>query len=130
MTNGIIVGTMDNGRVLIEGRPTDVGRLSWNDHATFKGVSLKHLVTGKETGGKFSAHIVRVQAGCQIGDHVHADKYELHEVIGGTGTGILEGKEMRYVPGVVAVIPEDLHHSVIAGNEDLYLLAKFIPALL
>lgn len=125
-----LVKTFDDGAVMIGDRRIAVQELPWNDHAAFKGVALKHLVTGKDTGGRFSCHIVRVRAGCEIGDHIHAGKFELHEVISGAGTGILEGKEMRYLPGVVAVVPENLHHRLIAGAEDLYLLAKFVPALL
>jgi quercetin dioxygenase-like cupin family protein len=95
-----------------------------------QGVYVKHLVTGKDTGGKFSCHIIRVDAGAVIGDHVHARALELNEVLGGAGTGTLEGEAFSFVPGVVALIPEGRAHGVIAGNEGLYFLAKFVPALL
>lgn len=125
-----VASMFNGGSVMIDGHRLDVQGLPWNDHAAFKGVSLKHLVTGKDTGGKFSSHIVRVMDGCEIGEHIHAGKYELHEVIEGRGVCILEGRNMDYEPGVVAVIPEDKKHRVIARDGDLYLLAKFVPALL
>lgn len=124
-----IFKTFNSGAVTANGKTSDVSGLSWNEHASFKGVSLKHLVTGKDTEGKLSCHIVRILAGHEIGDHIHVGMYELHEVIDGEGTGILNGKEVRYVPGVVVVIPEGRNHRLTAGSEDLYILAKFVPAL-
>jgi quercetin dioxygenase-like cupin family protein len=37
---------------------------------------------------------------------------------------------MNYVPGAFAVIPQGKVHKIIAGNTDMYLFAKFVPALL
>ena len=58
-----------------------------------------------------------------------ADVYK-RQVLEGQGKAFLNGKEIEYESGVSVVIPADIKHSVIAGNEDLYLLAKFAPALL
>ncbi|MEW6104711.1 MAG: cupin domain-containing protein [bacterium] len=84
---------------------------------------------GEATNGKFSCHLVKVESGCEIGEHIHGDKWELHEIIGGNGKGILADKEIQYELGVFVVIPEGVKHKVIAGEEDLYLLAKFVPSL-
>ncbi|WP_346354048.1 cupin domain-containing protein [Azotosporobacter soli] len=104
--------------------------LKWHEHPSFVGVALKHLVTGKKTEGKFSSHLVRVKKGCEIGWHNHAAEWELHEVIKGEGQCRMEKRNIIYKPGVSAVIPAKLVHCVQAGEEDLYLLAKFVPALL
>ena len=88
------------------------------------------MITGKQTDGKFSSHLVRVKNGCEIGEHIHEGKWELHEVVCGQGVCRIETSEIPYVKGVTAVIPADLPHSVKAAEADLYLLAKFIPALL
>lgn len=104
--------------------------LTWNKHATCEGVFLKHLVKGETTEGKFSCHLVRVQAGCEISQHIHATNWELHEVISGTGKGILEDKEVSYTTGNMIVIPQGMNHRVMAGDEDIFMLAKFIPALI
>jgi hypothetical protein len=37
---------------------------------------------------------------------------------------------MAYVPGIFTVIPQGKVHKIIAGDTDMYLFAKFVPALL
>lgn len=103
--------------------------LAWNPHPKFAGVSLRHLVTGSDTGGRMSLHHVRVDPGCVIGDHTHAGMAEIHDVIAGEGTGVLEGSEIRYVPGIMGIIPADKVHRIIAGPQGLLLLATFSPPL-
>ena len=102
--------------------------LIWNDHAKFKGVAIKHLVKGEDTGGKFSCHLVRVEGGHQIGAHIHDSSFELHEVLEGAGVCELGEKKIAYKPGVTVVIPSGVTHSVTAEKE-LYLLAKYFPAM-
>ncbi len=124
------VKKIDEGKIIYTGCEVDVKSIEWNPHPAFIGVFLKHLVKGELTGNKFSCHLVKVNSGCEIGEHVHEDKWELHEVIGGAGKGFLIDKEIPFEPGVSVVIPEGVKHKVIAGEGGLYLLAKFIPALL
>ncbi|MBN1875451.1 MAG: cupin domain-containing protein [Anaerolineae bacterium] len=107
----------------------EMAHLNWNPHASCAGVFLKHLVTGDLTDRKFSCHLVRVQAGCQISEHIHAGNWELHEVVAGEATGYLAGKHIPYRVGTTVVIPEGQPHQVVAGTQDLYFLAKFVPAL-
>lgn len=111
-------------------KEVEAAELEWNAHPAFQGVFLKHLVKGEATEGKFSCHLVKIEAGCEIGEHLHEGKWELHEVIDGTGRCFLLEKEIPYKLGISAVIPADLKHRVVAGENGLYLLAKFIPALL
>ena len=107
----------------------DMEEIAWNKHAAFTGVYLKHLVKGDQTDGKFSCHLVKVEAGCELGEHIHADNWEIHEIVSGNAVGYLEGKEMTYTQGTTAVIPAGSKHRVVAGDQDLYIRAKFIPAL-
>ena len=102
----------------------------WNAHPVFRGVWLKHLVLGKDTGGLLSCHLVRVEAGCEIGGHVHEGSVELHEVLCGRGACKVEGCETAYTPGVCLVVPMGATHRVAAFDADMHLLAKFAPALL
>jgi quercetin dioxygenase-like cupin family protein len=120
----------DNGTVNADGAAGSAADLPWHQHPTFAGVALKHLVTGAETGGAFSAHLVRLEPGAVIGDHVHETNWELHEVAGGSGECLLEGNAIPYEPGHVAVMPQKAAHRVRAGQDGLCLLAKFVPALL
>jgi len=118
-------------RLASPSRDADLTILPWNPHPTFPGVALKHLVTGADTGGALSAHLVRVDAGCSLLEHVHADKLELHEVVRGAGTCALADKTVHYEPGACGLIPPGVLHSVRAdAGETLYILAKFAPALI
>ena len=119
-----------DGSVIADGRTIDARGLPWSGHASFKGVYLKHLVKGDMTGGRLSCHLIRIEAGYSIGDHIHEGKWELHEVIQGTGDGNVGGKSFVYSPGTVAVIPEGVQHRIVADGEDVYIFAKFFPALL
>ena len=104
--------------------------IAWTPHPAFAGVSMKHLVTGADTNGTSSVHLVRVNPGCCIGDHIHDGKTEIHQVVSGEGRCLVEEREIEYGEGVVAVIPADRPHSVVAGDPGLFLLAVFSPALL
>jgi quercetin dioxygenase-like cupin family protein len=101
----------------------------WNPHPKFKGVSLRHLVTRCDTGGLKSLHHVRIDPGCAIGDHTHARQVEVHDVLEGEGFCTVAGKEIRYVPGVIGIMPADTLHRVVAGKQGLLLLATFSPPL-
>lgn len=118
-----------SGKICFVNGQVNVDTLPWNPHAKFKGVSMKNLLTGKDTGGRLSCHIVRVEPGCVLDTHAHAGKLEIHEVIGGKGTLLLDGREFEYTEGAMGVIPDGTPHKVVAGEEGLCLLAKFTPAL-
>ena len=83
-TTNEIVRKIDEGRIICLEKETDAKNPDWNEHRAFKGVFLKHLVKGEDTGGKFSCHPVKVESGCEIGEHVHADKWELGEFVAQT----------------------------------------------
>lgn len=118
-----------SGKVFYHDKQVDINSLNWNPHPTFKGVALKHIIEGNYTGNQLSCHIVRVDAGCVLDTHIHKGKFEIHEVVSGDGTCILDGKEIKYVEGTLCVIPADTPHKVVAGKNGLYLFAKFTPAL-
>jgi quercetin dioxygenase-like cupin family protein len=124
-----IFNIFDNGRLVLPSKTTDFNGLKWNAHPTFKGVSLKHIVTAQDTGGAFSYHLVKVEPGCKIGNHVHATQLETHEVIAGSGTCINDGAQITYTPGTISIIPAAMPHEVTADDNGLYLFAKFMPAL-
>jgi quercetin dioxygenase-like cupin family protein len=123
------VKAIDEGKIVCLEHEMNAAHLRWNAHPMYKGVMLKHLITGESTNSQLSCHLVKIQAGCEIGEHVHADKLELHEVLSGHGKGILVNKEILYLAGTSVIIPANEPHKVIAGEEDMYLLAKFTPAL-
>ena len=104
--------------------------IPWKDHPAFAGVALRHLITGADTDGALSCHIVHLLPGASLASHVHDGQWELHEVVEGSGTAGLNMKLADYLPGVTAVIPRGVPHEVTAGPQGLTLYAKFFPALL
>lgn len=119
----------NNGNLVIPKKNINFNQLAWNKHPTFEGVELKHIITGKETNGQFSYHIVKIAPGKSIGNHIHEKQIETHEVIFGKGKCINNGFEIEYKPGTISIIPAKIPHKVTADENGLYIFAKFIPAL-
>ncbi|MDR2038450.1 MAG: AraC family ligand binding domain-containing protein [Bacteroidales bacterium] len=118
-----------SGKVYFKEKHVEVTALAWNPHPTFKGVYLKNLVTGKDTGDQLSCHIVKIEPNYVLDTHLHDGKIEIHEVVGGNGIMYLEDEKIHYSVGRTCVIPANTLHKVVAGKDGLYLLAKFTPAL-
>ena len=125
-----IFAQLENGTVFPGNDRTQAADIPWNPHPAFAGVALKHLVTGADTDGAFSAHLVRLEPGAEIGAHSHGTNWELHQVTEGSGVCDLEGADLEYRPGTSAVMPMGKTHRVRAGGEGLRILAFFAPALL
>lgn len=103
--------------------------LPWIPSPKFEGVVMRNLLEGACTGGRLSAHLVRIEPGKAIGEHVHEGSLEIHEILEGSGVAAMPGEEREYRPGVVSLIPQGSPHEVRAGKDGLVLLAKFAPAL-
>jgi quercetin dioxygenase-like cupin family protein len=125
-----IVSDFENGAVYSIAEAVNSGDITFTPHAKFKGVAIKHLVTGKTTGGQISCHLVKVEPFCSLDTHVHEKNLEIHEIIDGDGTLFLGGKAYLYHAGTVGVIPAGVAHKVDAGKNGICILAKFTPALL
>lgn len=121
---------MTNGLITYRDREDVAGEIPWSQHPKFKGVYLKHLIKGTDTGGMLSCHMVRIDPHAILEEHVHADQWELHEIIDGEGSFTLESKEVSYHAGSMAIIPKGSKHKVVAGSGGLIILAKFFPALI
>ena len=119
----------DNGKLEVPGKAVAFRDLPWNKHPVFEGVELKHIVRAGDTDGAYSFHLVRIAPDCSIRDHIHDPQLETHEVIAGHGTCINGGTDIKYEPGVISIMPAKVHHEVHAGEDGLYLFAKFMPAL-
>ena len=115
--------------IVSTGSDRKAGSLPWNPHPKFAGVFLRHLVTSRDTGGRISLHHVRIDPGCAIGDHTHAGQVEVHDVLGGEGICTVAGKEIRYVPGVMGIMPADTLHRVAAGRAGTPAARHILPPL-
>ena len=120
--------TFSNGNLCLPEFNTAFKDIPWTKHPKFEGVEQKNIITAKDTNGKFSYHLVKIAPGKTIFDHIHEMQLETHEVIAGEGVCINDGKEIHYAPGVISIMPEKIHHEVHAGQNGLYMFAKFIPA--
>jgi quercetin dioxygenase-like cupin family protein len=121
----------EQGVVVFPHLETEANAKPWYSLPGCKGVFLKDLVTGKDTGGKFSYHLVRVWKNSEVADHDHETQWEWNMIISGKGTFIIGDKEVIIAPGQAFVTPPGIHHTVSAGkNDDLSLLAVFVPALI
>jgi quercetin dioxygenase-like cupin family protein len=129
-TENMFLSKVVDGIVFSTDEDRMVADLPWNPHASFKGVYLKHLIAGKDTGDRLSLHIVKIEPGCVLDTHLHDGKIEIHEVVAGSGKMYLDGKEMDYSQGKICIIPANTPHKVVAGKEGMYLLATFTPSLL
>jgi quercetin dioxygenase-like cupin family protein len=119
-----------NGIITHCEKDEEIGKIKWDSHPKFTGVFLKHLLKGADTAGMLSCHVVKVEPGCMLDEHVHPGEWELHEVIRGEGQGCLGTKQIQYHSGSVVIIPQNTKHKVVAGRSGLILLAKFFPAMM
>lgn len=119
----------DNGKLVLPEKEVSFAQIPWAKHPTFEGVELKHIVTAKDTEGRFSYHLVRIAPDCRIGNHIHETQLETHEVIKGSGKCVNAGSTIPYEPGTIFIMQAGVPHEVIADAEGLYLFAKFMPAL-
>ena len=119
----------EGGKLLLPDATITFDAIPWSKHPTFEGVELKHIITSERTDGVFSYHLVRIAPNKKIGNHIHEKQLETHEVISGTGVCVNDGVELPYETGVISIFPIGVPHEVIAGDDGLYLFAKFMIAL-
>ena len=79
---------------------------------TFKGAWLKHIVTAKDTDGKFSYHLVQIAPDYSIGNHTHEPQLETHDVIKGSGKCVNAGNTIPYEPGTFNTTSYSLYQTV------------------
>lgn len=127
--NNNLFETFNNGSLKLASKTLNFADIAWSKHPSFEGVELKHIVTAKDTDGQFSYHLVRIAPNKSIKNHIHETQLETHEVIAGSGICINEGTTIHYEIGTISIMPAGIPHEVNAGDDGLYLFAKFIPAL-
>lgn len=127
--NNNLFEAFNNGFLKLSNQTVSFEDIPWSKHPVFEGVELKHIVTSKDTDGKFSYHLVRIAPNKSIQNHIHETQLETHEIVAGSGVCINEGITIPYEVGTISIIPSGIPHEVTAGDDGLYLFAKFIPAL-
>lgn len=127
--NNNLFEAFNNGFLKLTNKTVEFADIPWSKHPVFEDVELKHIVTSKDTDGKFSYHLVRIAPNKSIENHTHETQLETHEIVAGFGVCINDGTTIPYEVGTISIIPVGIPHEVTAGDDGLYLFAKFIPAL-
>jgi mannose-6-phosphate isomerase-like protein (cupin superfamily) len=130
VSNEVYLSKVLTGTVFSTNEEKAISDLPWNPHASFKGVSLKHLIIGKDTDNKMSCHLVKIEPEAVLDTHQHDGKMEVHKVVSGSGQMFMDGKIIDYSVGSMCIIPENTPHKVVAGADGLYIVALFTPSLL
>ncbi len=94
----------NNGKLVLPEKEAGFAEIEWLKHPTFRGVELKHIITAKDTDGKFSYHLVRIDPDCSIGNHIHETQLETHEVIKGSGKCVNAGSTIPYESGTISIM--------------------------
>ncbi len=68
MSKNNVVELFADGKIVYPGKEIDAAKLPWYEHPAYKGVFLKDLVTGADTKGAFSCHLVKVKKGFEVGE--------------------------------------------------------------
>ncbi|NLM30123.1 MAG: cupin domain-containing protein [Methanomicrobiales archaeon] len=106
------------------------GRLPpWYSNPEWMGVILADLVPGVDTKDAFSSHLVRIGGGCEVPDHLHESQWEWNVILAGHGKILLDGREVPFKPGDTFSTPPGIRHTVVADEEDVALMAIFVPGL-
>ena len=119
----------EGGKLLLPDATVAFDSIPWSKHPVFEGVELKHIIASEKTDGQYSFQPVRIAPNQKIGSHIHEKQLETHEVISGAGVCVNNGVELPYEAGVISIFPVGVPHEVLAGEDGLYLFAKFMPAL-
>lgn len=125
-----ITGYFEEGSIYVINGAIQSVTIEYIPHAKYKGVYLKHLVTGEKTNQQLSCHLVKVDPHCILDTHSHEKNLEIHEVIYGEGIFSMAEATFPYSIGSIGIIPANVPHKVEAGEKGLYILAKFSPAFL
>jgi len=129
LNNPQLFENFNNGQLRLPSDEKSFKEISWSKHPKFEGVELKHLLTSKNTEGLFSYHLVRIAPNKSIKNHIHETQLETHEVISGSGSCVNAGKTLNYESGIISIFPAGVPHEVNAGEDGLYIFAKFFPPL-
>lgn len=127
--SNILFEAFNNGSLKLPTATVEFADIPWSEHPTFEGVALKHIITSKDTNGQFSYHLVRIAPNKSIKNHIHETQLETHEIIAGSGVCINDGTTIPYDVGTISIMAAGVPHEVNAGENGLYIFAKFLPAL-
>lgn len=108
-----------------------VDDINWRPHPVFKDVSIKPLATKSEDGLNVTCLLVRIPAGSEIPEHVHADQADILYPIQGRAEMNVDGAgTFPLKPGMIVRVPKGTRHRIFNVHEDLVVYDVFQPATL
>jgi len=103
--------------------------MTWNPHPLAEGVQIKPLVTKKDDGLNVSCILVRVPAGIDIPEHIHAEQVDILYPLSGSAEMYVEGTgTFQLEPGIVVRVPAGVKHKIFNVTEELMVYDVFHPA--
>lgn len=80
------------------------------------------------TTGKSQLVVMRIQAGCDIGEETHAHVEQILYFQSGNGKAVLDGQESPIGSGDVIIVPPGTRHNFInTGTEPLVVVTVYVP---
>ncbi len=125
-----ISGVFENAPIIFPDSATDTDAKPWYSPPGWNGVFLKDLMSEKDTAGKFSYHMVKIQEQCEVPHHDHDVQWEWNVILKGNGSFRLGAQNIPITTGQTFATPPGVSHTVQAGTQELVLLAMFVPALI
>ena len=78
-----------------------------------KGIVIRHVLTEKDGAPHFNLRVLTIEAGGQSPDHAHPWEHEFF-VLRGTGTGLVDNREVQVKEGDALLVPPDVRHCLQA----------------
>jgi quercetin dioxygenase-like cupin family protein len=110
-------------------RIADVNAGEWVEHARFKGIYAKTLLTVADNPWA-NVNVIRVPPGGFVGRHHHATQIEIICVLTGQAVLTLDQTDLSLVNGQLVAIPMGVEHALRNdGAEPAEVLTIFTPPL-
>jgi quercetin dioxygenase-like cupin family protein len=103
--------------------------IPWRPHPLVKEVSIKPLVTKGEDGLDVTCMLVRIPAGTEIPEHVHAQQVDiLYPLQGKAEMNVAGAGTFTLRPGIVVRVPQNTRHKIFNVTKELLVYDVFQPA--
>lgn len=103
--------------------------MKWEKHPAAIGVFIKKIVTQREFGEESpSTLFVKIPAGIEIPEHVHAGSEDILFFLDGAGTMWIENVgEFPVARGLIVRVPRNTKHKIYGVKEDILIYDIFSP---
>jgi len=109
-----------------------VDTLSWEAHPSVRDVSIKKIITTTQFGKESPSIImVRIPAGREVPEHIHAESEDILFILGGFGTMWIDGiGTVQLRKDAVVRVPRNTKHRIYDVTEDLLVYDVFSPGIM